>query len=552
MALKDDIRNFALQNAIKFDGKAQVGAVIGKILAMHPDQREYTKELAQHITKVIKNISSMSVTEMTKELKKKEPALLEEKKRETEKELAVLKNASVGKVVMRFEPSPSGPLHIGHAYVLSLNAEYTKQNKGKLILRIADTNPDNIYAKAYELIPEDAQWLTEKGVSEVIIQSDRLEIYYNYMERLIDLDKAYVCICDPDAFKKLLHKSEACPCRGLNREEQRNRWKKMFKEYKKGDAVVRIKTDLNDKNPAMRDFPVFRIVDSEHPKQGTTYRVWPLMNMAVTCDDIESGITHVIRAKDHADNAKRQKILFDYLGKKFPETMFVGRINFEDMPVSATKTRIAIEENKFIGWDDIRLPFLQALQKRGYKPGAFVKYAIEIGMSLTDKKVSKEDYYKTLNAFNKDIIDPKAYRYFFVSDPVKISIEKAPNQEVELDLQPDNKKGGRLFETKQEFYITQEDFDVLEDGNIYRLMDCLNFEKKKDKFKFHSKEYAIFKEIGKKIFHWIPANDHVNVKVLMEDNTIKSGLGEKSLKSVKVGNIVQLERFGFCKLIEKR
>ena len=545
MALKDKIRNYALQNAIKFDGKANPGAVIGKLLADDQALKSKIKTIARDVQKIIGEIGSLSVANMRKELEKSAPELLEEKKGASEKELPDLKRATSGKVVMRFEPSPSGPLHIGHAYVLALNAAFVEKYKGKFILKIGDTNPENIYEPAYKLIPEDVEWLTKGKLSEVLIQSERLEIYYNYMERLIGLDKAYICTCDPEIFKEDLRKGKACPCRELR--DQLDRWRKMFEEYQQGFAVARVKTDLEHKNPAMRDFPVFRINESEHPKQKKKYRVWPLMNMAVSCDDIESGVTHVIRAKDHADNAKRQEFIYDYLGKKAPEAMFVGRINFEDLRVSASETREAIEKGKFVGWDDIRLPFLQALKKRGYTPEAFVKYAIEVGMSLTDKTVKKEDYYKALDSYNKAIIDDTSHRYFFVKDPVKITIEKAPSRTVELDLHPEFMEGGRKLEVGNTFFITQEDYNALEDRELYRLMDCLNFTKKGKKFTFDSKEYEKYKKSGKRIMHWV-TEDHVNVEVLLGDNTIVSGVGEKTLTSVKEGSIVQLERFGFCRL----
>jgi glutamyl-tRNA synthetase len=341
---------------------------------------------------------------------------------------------------------------------------------------------------------------------------------------------------------------EACPCRGKSKEENFKRWKKMFKGYKQGDAVARMKTDIKDKNPAMRDFPVFRICEAEHPRQGKKYRVWPLMNMAVLCDDIDSGVTHIIRAKDHTDNAKRQEIMFKYLGKEAPEALFVGRINFKGIPVSCSKTRKAIEEGKYTGWEDIRIPFLLPLRKRGYVRGAFLRYAEEVGMSLTDKTVTMEDYFKALNAYNKELIDEQSYRYFFVWDPVKITIKGAPKQNINLDLYPGKKEKGREFETKEEFFISQDDFEALKEDEVYRLMDCLNFVKKGKSFEFHSKDYKVFKESGKKIIHWIPSDASVKVEVLMADNTVKSGVGELHLKSVKVGQTVQLERFGFCRL----
>ena len=123
----------------------------------------------------------------------------------------------------------------------------------------------------------------------------------------------------------------------------------------------------------MRDFPLFRINEAEHPRKGKDYRVWPLMNFAVAIDDLTLGITHSIRAKEHADNEKRQRSIFQALKKEAPEALFVGRINFEGFPVSCSKTAAKIEEGIYTGWDDIRIPFIPALKRKGYQPEAFIK-----------------------------------------------------------------------------------------------------------------------------------------------------------------------------------
>jgi len=542
------ILKYALQNAIKFNGKANQGAVIGKILQESPDLKKDIKTLAKHVSEVIKDISKISVADQKAELEKLAPELLEEKKEAQKKELPELKNIK-GKVIMRFEPSPSGPLHIGHAYVLSLNSEYCRKYKGELILRIGDTNPENLYEPSYKLIEQDAKWVTKDNISKIILQSERLEIYYRYMEELINIGKAYICTCNPDEFKDMLINSIECPCRKLDAKETMKKWKKMFKEYKQGDAVARIKTNLNDKNPAMRDFPVFRINDSKHPKAGNKYRVWPLMNMAVAVDDIEMAITHVIRAKDHYDNALRQKYIYGYLNKKFPEALFVGRINFEDMQVSCSKTRPLIENKTYSGWDDIRLPFLGALRRRGYQPEALIRYSLDVGVSLNDKKVSKKEFFKVINAFNKDTIDSKSDRYFFIWDPVEIKVEKAPKQSIELDLHPEHKKGGRKLQANDEFYITKGDFQALKENNIYRLMDCLNFRKINGKFVFDSTEYEKYKKEGEKIIHWLPKTKLAEAEVLMPDNSELKGFIENN--KLKLGDICQLERLGFARLDSK-
>jgi glutamyl-tRNA synthetase len=555
-AMPDDktlIKKFILQNSIKFDGKPNVGAVIGKIIGEKPELKKDIKKLREEIQKVIKEISKIKVAEQLKELQKIAPELLEKKEAE-KKTLPELNGAVKGKFVTRFEPSPSGPLHIGHAYVLGLIHAYNRIYNGKLILRIADTNADNINPESYKLIPEDASWLTGNGVSEVVIQSDRMDVYYAYAEKLLRIGKAYVCTCSAENFKSLSDSKEACPCRELPMEIQLERWKKMFGEYKEGDAVVRIKTDIQHKNPAMRDWPAMRINDTEHPRKGKEFRVWPLMNFSVVVDDIESGMTHIIRGKDHYDNAKKQGYVYDYLNKKIPESIFVGRINFEGMEVSCSKTRMKIEAGEFSGWDDIRLPFLRALKKRGYLPDAFVNYAIDVGPSQNDKTVTMDEFFKTINALNKDIIDSKSNRYFFVSTPVKITIKNAPEKKCELDRHPTYpERGKRIFKTKDKFLITKDDSDSLRDKKLYRLMDCLNFIKKGKEFVFDSAEYEKYKDKGEKIMHWLPdEGKNIEVSVLMPDNKKIKGVAEESVKELKEGDICQFERFGFVRLDNKK
>jgi len=550
MNIKNLILKYALQNAIKFNGKASQGAIIGKVFSESPELKKKAKEISRQIQKIVKEVNSLKIEEQVLKLEKLAPELLKKKKKQEKKELPELKNTK--KVIMRFEPSPSGALHIGHAYVLALNYAYCKKYKGKLILRIGDTNPANIYPDAYKLIEKDAKWLTKNAISKVVIQSDRLDIYYDYAEKLISMGKAYVCTCDPDSFRELISKKTTCPCRNLSVKEHLQRFDKMFGEYGEGDAVVRIKTDVAHKNPAMRDWPALRINEHEHPRTLNKYKVWPLMNFSVVVDDIELGVTHIIRAKDHADNAKRQEYIYNYLNKKIPQTIFVGRINFEDLKISASEIRKLIEYGKYTGWDDIRLPFLPALRRRGYQPEAFIRYALDVGISLNDKTTNEKEFFKSLNSFNKNIIDKKSNRYFFIQEPKETIIENSPKQEIKINLHPDfQKRGKRTFKTKDKFYITTEDYNELEESKLYRLMDCLNFKKIKNKLVFHSLDYTEYKEKGKKIIHWLPKEKSVDVEVLMPDNAKVEGFGENSLLKLKQGDIVQFERFGFVRLDKK-
>ena len=233
---KKHIRNLALQNAIKFNGKANPGAVIGHIISNDPKAKANIKEIAKKVNEVIKEVNKLSLNKQNQELIDNAPELLKEKKHEKKQGLKPLKKAKEGKVIMRFAPSPSGPMHIGHAFGISLSSEYCRKYKGKLILRIEDTNPDNIYEPAYKLIPEDGKWITKNNIKEIIIQSDRLETYYKYFEKLLELEKVYICTCNPEKYKELITNSQACHCRSLNNQKQR--WKDMFKKYKQGEAVA--------------------------------------------------------------------------------------------------------------------------------------------------------------------------------------------------------------------------------------------------------------------------------------------------------------------------
>jgi len=549
--MKNLILKYALQNAVKFNGKANPSAVIGKILAENPDLKSKINEIYKETASVIKEVNSWPVKKQKEKLNSLAPELLEEEKKTKTKTRTLQEWRNTENLKTRFEPSPSGALHIGHAYVLALNYLYCKKYNGKLILRISDTNPENIYSEAYDLIKKDAEWLTNFGIDKMYIQSDRINLYYIYMKKLLQMNKAYICTCNVEEFRKMLGKSQACPCRDLSEDEQLKRWNLMFTKYRQGEAVARLKTDINNKNPAMRDFPLFRIVEEPHARQEKKFRVWPLMNMAVAVDDMEMGITHVIRAKDHTDNAKRQKMIFDIFERTAPDSQFVGRINFKDLVVSATQISLGIKEGKYSGWDDISLPSLAALKRRGYTNESFLKYAEDVGVTLTDKTIYKEDFFTALNHFNKEIIDNKTYRYFFIWDPVEIKIEKSPKQTVELDLHPDNEKGGRIFKITDRFYITRQDYRELKDNKLYRLMDCLNFKKKGKKFIFDSLGYNTFKEQGDKIIHWLPKDNLINVMVLMPDKKTVIGKGELGLNDLKPGTVVQFERFGFCRLDSK-
>src|SRR3989344_1586804 len=395
------IRAYALKNAISHDGKAQPGAVISALIIEGLDKSK-VKDVMPQVNKLVQDMNKLSLPEQEKLFSELQEFVSEREGRK-DGELPELPNAKKGKIVMRFAPSPSGPLHIGHAATGCISALYVKKYGGTFYVRIEDTNPENIYTPAYKMIAQESEWLFGKE-TKVLIQSDRMQIYYDYVEKLLKKDAVYVCTCSQEDFKKLADGKKDCPCRVKTSKENIADWKEMLdkKGFPEGGAVLRFKSGMQQTNPAFRDFPLARINESEHPRQKKKYRVWPLMNLAVAVDDIELGMTHIIRAKDHRDNAKRQELIFNVLGKPIPWSAFLGKYHFTDFELSSTQTRKAIEEGKYSGWDDPKLPTIASLKKQGYKPQAFWGFAVRVGLSENDKIMERSEYFSLLDLFNKE------------------------------------------------------------------------------------------------------------------------------------------------------
>lgn len=392
------IRGYALKNALAHEGKAMPGAVISSLFAeglKKEDMKEYGKKISQ----IVSEVNTLSLEKQKKEFEKIKDSLSEREVREGLEELPNVPKSGVG---MRFRPSPSGPLHIGHIISTMPTSLYVKKYGGKFYVIIDDTDSETTQKEAYSKIKKDCDWVFG-NVSEYIIASDRIKLYYEYVEKLIKKNSAYICECSGDKFREFVKEKKDCPCRKKSVKENLEDWKKMLGKngFREGEAVLRFKSDMKHPNPAMRDFPLARINEKEHPRQKKKYRVWPLMNLAVAVDDIELKMTHVIRGKDHRDNSERQKMIFEILGKKSPWNFFIGRIKFKDLIISKRKIKEMIDSGEISGEDDEKIPTIASLRKRKYKPEAFEKFAEQRGLTEVDKVIDSKEFFKILDNFNK-------------------------------------------------------------------------------------------------------------------------------------------------------
>ena len=531
---------YGLDNAIRHEGKANEGAVLGRLFK-EGLTKEMIKDVMPIIKNVIKKVNGMKKEEQEKEYDKYRNKF--EKFREAKieafenRELPELPNVE-GKLVFRMAPYPYGALHIGNTKTYLLNALYAEKYKGKIILVMDDTigsKEKKIAKEAYKLIPEAFNWLGVKYAKPIYYKSNRLKVYYKYGEELIKLEKAYVCSCPQEVLGKNREQGVECSCRQLPEKEQKIRWKKMFKA-KQGDFVVRLKTNMQDSNPAFRDRVLFKISDAEHPRVGKKYRVWPTLEMSWAVDDHLLGITHIIRGKDLMIETDMEKFIWNIFGWKHPETIHAGLVRIEGLgaKLSKSKAQKEVASGEFSGWDDPRTWSVQSLKRRGFLPESIREFVKDIGLNENDIIVPVEKLYST----NRKLIDKTSKRYFFIQDPVELEVEKKPVRlVVNVKVHPD-KEETREIKVGNDIFISREDYETNRDKEI-RLMHLFNVKLGK-KPEFTSEENKDIQRV-----QWV--SDFVKIKILMPDGIWIEGIGEEAIKKLKKESVIQFERFGFAR-----
>lgn len=552
--MRDRIRAYALQNAIEHDGRASIGPVMGKVMGALPELKTDPKAASLMVKEVVDAVNSLRLDEQVlalNELGAPKKAM----KKERGDLLPDLEGGLEGKVVMRFAPGPSGPLHIGHTRAAILNDEYVKRYKGRFILRLEDTNPEKLEPEAYTMIPEDLEWLGI-DIHDSFVQSDRIDLYYDAVRELIDMGGAYVCTTDTEVWRS--HKESGRPVedRDLTNEVQMGRWDKMLDgTYKEGEAFLVIKTDLDHPNPAVRDFVGMRIKDEPHPRTGDRYRVYPLYNLSVAVDDHLMGCTHILRGKDHLNNTLKQEYIYDYMGWKRPHFIHYGLVSIPDTLLK--KSLIAQERRagRIDGWDDVRLGTLRALKARGFDPVSLRRYWLEVGTKPVDINFSWE----TLSAINKTLIDDRTNRYFFVGSPIKLSIGVDRPLKASIPLHPEHpERGAREYrldpiDGKMEVLVAEKDLYEQRKGTIFRLKDLCNILLESDGGKeavFAGQDLSRVKGERGRIIQWcLPGSPKCTIVYPDYGVGPIEGVAEGFvLEEGRKGSLVQFERVGFCRV----
>lgn len=537
--VQDLVQKYALQNAFLHGGHGEPKAVLGRVLAERADLRPRAREMAALVAEVVTQVNALSAEEQRRELETSAPELLAPR---VPKEQGLPDLPAVaGSVVMRLAPYPSGPLHIGNARAVLLNDEYVKRYGGRLLLVHDDTigSEEKIpTSEAYGYVEDGLRWL---GVdwSERLYKSDRIQIFYEWGERLLRLGGAYVCRCGAEDLRAKREAAEECEHRGQSAEVNLQGWKAMLSgEVAEGEAVVRIKTDMAHPNPAFRDRVLFRISERIHPRVGDRYRVWPLLEFSWAVDDHLLGCTHVLRGKDLIMEDLMEEALWDYFRvARRPVFAHYGLLRLKEAELSKSLAARLIREGKLSGIDDPRTWTLQSLRRRGIQPEAVRRFIVGMGLSQADVEVPAANLYSE----NRRLVDPVANRYFFVAAPVAIHVKGLPRiDHVRVPFHPDDPgRGYREIRVADRLSVPGTDFIHLK-GQEVRLKDLANVHLDIEA-RFTSRGV---KEIPK--IQWLA--EGIATRVLMPDATPVEGLGEMNLAQARAGDVVQFERFGFARL----
>ncbi len=552
--VKDRVRRAALENAVAHSGTAEVGPVVSRLLAADPALRGRAEEVRAFASEVVADLERRPMPELEEELDRlggpeRGPA---KPAREEGAVFPELPGAVPGAVVLRMAPFPSGGLHIGSGRMLFVNQYYRERYRGRLLLVFDDTvgsEAKRVEPEFFDLILGD---LALAGVrpDQVLYKSDRIPHHYPWAVRVIDKGGAYVCRCAPEVLRENRRLGRACPERDQTPAETLTEWERMLgNAYAPGEAVLRLRTNLADPDPAFRDRVLFRISDLDHPRVGHKYRVWPLLEFSWAVDDVELGVTHVLRGKDLVMEDRMQRFIWELLGIHGPPFLHWGILRIREAKVAKSKSYAEVKSGVYDGWADPRTWSLRSLDRRGISMDALRAFTLSFGLSLADIEVPAE----TLYAENRQRIDATTVRRAFVAEPVRLSVEGYPFDlsEVTLANHPDRPEmGSRTVRAGPEFYLAHRDLAAhageeirLKDLANIRLPDVLPAPGGTVAATFTSRPNQRLPRL-----QWVGVPGAVPVDLLGIDGAHTTGLAEEALARAEPGTIVQFERVGFVRL----
>jgi glutamyl-tRNA synthetase len=320
-------------------------------------------------------------------------------------------------VKTRFAPSPTGYLHIGGARTALFSWLYAKKHQGKFVLRIEDTDRERSTQEAVDVILEGMKWLGLEHDEGPYYQTERMDRYKEVIQQLLDNGHAYRCYCSKEELEAMREQQMA--------RKEKPRYDRRCREIETAPAekidvepVIRFKTSLdgeiiiNDhvkgqiviKNEELDDLIIAR-------GDGT-----PTYNLVVVIDDLDMGMTHIIRGDDHLNNTPRQINILKALGAPIPEYAHLPMI-LDEKGAKLSKRHGAAN--------------LLNYRDEGYLPEALLNYLVRLGWSHGDQEIFSvkemielfdlDDINKSASSINPEKLLWLNQHYIKESDPEHVA-----------------------------------------------------------------------------------------------------------------------------------
>ncbi|WP_247728847.1 glutamate--tRNA ligase [Halovivax limisalsi] len=541
----------ALLNAVKHESEADVGAIMGPLMGENPEFRPHGDEIPGVIGSVVNEVNDLEAAarrERIEELAPEELAEIEAEEPGDDRPLPDLPNVDdYDEVRMRCAPNPNGPWHVGHARMPSVIGTYRDRYDGWFCVRFDDTDPETKRPDldAYDAILDAVAYLGFEP-DAVYRASDRVETYYEHARELIELGGAYTCTCPAGEFSELKNAGEACPHREKDLDTVGEEFEAMVDgDYDSGEIVLRVKTDIEHKNPALRDFVAFRMVDTPHPREeASEYRCWPMLDFQSGIDDHLTGVTHIIRGIDLQDSAKKQRFVYDYFDWEYPEVVHWGHVQLDayDVPMSTSSIKELIDAGELDGWDDPRAPTIASLRRRGIRGEAITEAMVELGTSTSNVDLAMS----TIYANNRDLIDDESDRRFFVRDGTEVPLGGSPPDEATPPRHPDHEdRGVREIPVGDAVLVEADDLPAREGRVWLKGLGC--FQYTRDTLQYTGETIQVVREGDVEVVHWVPADAAVPLRLRTMDGDV-SGHAEPGVGSIAPDEVVQFVRVGYARI----
>ncbi|EGT60361.1 hypothetical protein CAEBREN_23022 [Caenorhabditis brenneri] len=491
-----------------------------------------------------------------------------------------LPGAEKEKVVVRFPPEASGYLHIGHAKAVLINQYYQQKFEGQLIMRFDDTNPAKENAHFEHVIKED---LLRLGITpdKWTYSSDYFEMLRTMCEELLKEGKAYVDNTKTETMRKEREERQDSRNRSNTPDENLQLWEEMKNGTEQGlKCCVRIKIDMKSNNGAMRDPTIYRCKPEEHVRTGLKYKVYPTYDFACPIVDSVEGVTHALRTTEYHDRDNQYFFICDALGIRKPYIWEYSRLNMTNTVMSKRKLTWFVDEGHVEGWDDPRLPTVRGVMRRGMTVEGLKQFIFAQGGS---RSVVMMDWDK-IWAFNKKAIDPIAPRLTALdttSPLVSIELTDSINDNVStVSLHPKNAEvGTKVIHKGKHLLLEQVDAAALKEGETVTFVNWGNIKignikkngalitKITASLQLDNTDYKktkkvawlgdVKEEAGKSIPIVTAEYGHIISKAIIGKDEdwkqfinfdsvhYKKMIGESAIKTLKKGDIIQIQRKGF-------